>query len=278
MRLAAAARRFDNTLCLDGYGGFQSFQGQFSLYDGSRRDAEVTARQHLSVSPDVVVPPRRVILVDGVRHILGHGTPDHFNGKKIRVGYATNEATILAQVRTLEAISLREDGVSAWAGKSWVKNLAYTAQTSDLPKQGHLHFSRTEPVYVGCVVTLGTQHYLVREVDDGVAGFRVALGDEMPGVVVQDVTFGPSVYDPVAEAYVGSPTPARVVQVRWQSLFSYGHRDAPDFGPEDVQLAVAKSVLTPKPGMIVQTASGRRYVESVMDYRGVWLCRAVLHA
>jgi hypothetical protein len=278
VRLAAAARHFDNTSCLDGYGGSQSFQGQFALYDGSRRDAEVTARQHLSVSPNVVVPPRKVVLVGGVRHILGHGTPDYFRGKKIRVGYATHEATHLAQVRSLEAVSLKQEGVSAWAGKSWVKNLAYTEQTSDLPRQEHIHFSKTEPVAKGSLISLGTQHFLVREVEDSVAGFRVALADEMPGVVVQDVTFSPSTFDPVTETYTGSSTPARVVQVRWQSLFCYGHRDAPDFGPEDVQLAVAKSVVTPKPGMIVQTASGRRYVESVMSYQGVWLCRAVLHA
>lgn len=278
MRLISAARHFDTTPCLDGYSGAPAFLGQFSLFDGSKRDAEVTARQHLSTAPDVSIPARRVVSVEGVRFVLGHGTPDSFRGRRIRVGYIAHEAPYLAQIRTLAQVSLKQDGVSAWAGKAWVKNLAFTEQSSKLPRQEHLHFSRSEPVAEGCVVSLGLQHFLVRMVEDSVGGFRVALADEMPGVVVQDVVFRDPTLDPVTEAPSGISTPARVVQVRWQSLFQYGHRGAPDFGPEDVQLAVAKETLTPKPGMSVQTATGRYFVESVMGYGDAWLCRAVLHA
>jgi hypothetical protein len=278
MRLQAAATRFDRLVCTDAYTGAPAFKAQMTLYDGSKRDAEMTERRHLSAAPGVVVPPRRVIQAEGVRYIIGNSYPDSHNGTPIRQGLVAHEAADLVTVRTLAELCADQPGFTAWAGRALVKHLAFTDQTSALPRQEHFHFSTTEPVASACVISLGQEHYLVREADTAVAGTRVALADELPGPVVISVSFPSSGYDPVLETYGASSPPVRALQVRWQSLFRRGHRGAPEFGPEDVQLVVAKVSATPKPGFQVATPDGVRFIQSVMPYGDVWLCRAALHA
>jgi hypothetical protein len=278
VRLPQAATRFDRLACTDAYTGLFAFKAQMSLYDGSKRDAEMTQRRHLSASPSVVVPPRRVIEAAGTRYILGNGYFDTHNGTPIRQGLIAHEASDLVTVRSMAQMCTGQPGFTAWAGRAFVKNLAYTDQTSALPRQEHFHFSVSEAVAVSSMLTLGSSHYFVREVDDAVAGTRLALADELPGSVVVSVTFPSSGYDPVLETFGPAGPPVQALQIRWQSLFRQGHRDAPEFGPEDVQLVVAKASATPKVGARISTPDGVRLLQDVTSFGDVWLCKAALHA
>jgi hypothetical protein len=275
--LSAAASFFDNTPCYDGYTGLLAFKAQMSLYDGSKRDSEMTDRRHLSAAPGVQIPARRVIQIDDTRYIVGHAYSDHYRGQAIRQGLVAHEAKHLVQLRTLAEVCLAQPGFEAWSGKAFVKNLAFTEQTSLLPRQEHFHFSTTEPVGHAAVITLAGEHFLVREVEDGVAGTRVALADELPGPVVISIIL-PGAYDPLTETSGPASAPITALQVRWQSLFRRGHRAAPEFGPEDAQLVIAKASATPAVGARVTTPDGVRFLQSVMPFEDVWLCKAALHA
>lgn len=278
MRLASAARRFDTMLCSDAYTGVKLFKAQLALYDDSKRDSEVTERRVLSVSPDVSIPARRAVEAAGKRYIVGSSFPDVFNGAVIRVGYVAHEASDLSTVYTLGQLAANLAGTQAWAGRAWVKNLAFSEQSSRLDTQHHLHFAVGEPVAADKIVRFESRYYLIRAWYYGPAGSQVTLCDELPEPVVETAQITGGVRDPVTATWSGAPAPVRVVRIRWQSLFSYRTGSGPKFGPEDAQIAIAKSVFTPKAGMLVTLSDGAWVLGSAIDSGDLWLCRASRHA
>jgi len=275
MRLAAAARRFNKTRCLDGYTGAYLFDAQLPPFDDSKRDAEVAERRIISLSPDVALPTRRVIEASQTRYILGHGTFDLFMGRAIRLGVVGHECSTLAQIRTLGQACRVETGTQAWANKSWLKNLDFSEQNSNLPREVHIHVAATESAPLNSLITMGTAQFLVRQVDDGASGIRVILADEQPGFVTAQVSG--SVYDPVMEAWTGAPATINVLRLRWQSLFSYQTYDSAAYGPGDDQFVMAKVAFTPRPGTRMTLPTGNWTVDAVASLDDVWVCRGSRH-
>lgn len=277
MRLAAAANAFNQTECLDAYTGTLAFLGQLGLYDDTKRDSETAERRVLSVAPDVEIPARRVIEMAGRRWIVGHDNVDTFRGSVLRQGLVVHEATALAEVQTLEQACLNQTGTRAWAGRAWVKDSGFSEQSSVLASVHHIHFSRTETVDVGQVVNFAGHYHVVRANSYGAAGMLVAVCEQLRGVVIEEATALAATFDPVTEAWTGSSSSFRAVRMRWQSLFEYRNNISPRFGPEDVQLAIAKASMTPRVGQKLTLSDGTWQIASVLD-EGVWLCRAVRHA
>jgi hypothetical protein len=279
MRLAKAASYFNNTVCQDAYTGEVLFAGQFALYDDTKRDAEVGERRILSLDPAVQIPARRTVEAMGTRWLLGHRAPDYFRDKALRLGYVAHEATDLVTIRTLSQICLNQSAEPVWAGKFNVKRLAFTEQSSAVPRQMHVFLSTAEPVSIDQMIDMAGAKYLVRSVDDGPSGTRMALCDEMPEPCVDlaQVTFG--TYDPLTDSVPTTAQTVRVLRLRWQSLFAYNDQDGGDFGPGDVQFVVAKAALTVRPGSRVTMSGGSVYnLNWVRSYGDVWLCRGVRHA
>lgn len=277
MRLLAAARKFNNTPCLDAYTGDLAFYGQFALYDDNKRDSETAERRVLSVEDGTEVPARRVVEAAGSRWILGHANPDTFKGEIIRVGLVAHEATYLSSVRTLAQVCLGEPGVTAWCGRAWIKNAAFTEQSSNLAPLYNLHFASTEQVAEESVVSFEGDLLIARVTHSGPSGTLIVLGERMPAPAVETVTIDGSIYDPVNETWTGGTVSAQAVRARWQSLFKYRSSAAPSFGPEDIQVAFAKVVMTAKPGMKVTMSDGIWHIADAHDEGDVWLCRAVQH-
>lgn len=277
MRLVAAASAFNKTPCVDAYSGAHVFFAQLGLYDDNKRDSETTERRILSVAAGTRIPTRRVVEAAGTRFIVGHSNPDTFKGKVLRIGYVAHEVTDLSHVRTLAQVCLLQDGFEAWAGKAWVKNLAFSEQSSRLVPQHHIHFSQTEAVTPNKLVTFGGKLLVVRAVNDGPAGTLISLCDELPEPVVEVVTMGSSVYDPISDTMTGATASVRVVRVRWQSMFLYGTKGAPAFGPDDIQVVIAKAAASPLPGTKLTMSDGVWQVSAVDDGLDVWLCRATQH-
>lgn len=277
MRVAAAANAYNNMLCFDAYSGVPLFYGQLGLYDDNKRDSETSERRIISVASTVKPPTRRVVMAAGTHYILGHANPDDFKGNIIRIGMVAHEATDLAQVRTLAEACLGQAGFSAWAGRVWFKNAAFTEQSSVLAPQHHLYFSTSEIVPNEAIVTFESRKYLVRTSMAGPSGTLVVQAEQMAEPVIESGTFATGAYDPITETFAGGTATATVVRVRWQALFQYHNKQAPAFGPEDIQLAVAKSSVTAKAGMVVTLSDGTWKLADVSDEGLVWLCRAVRH-
>ena len=279
MRLSAVANRFNDMVCADAYTGVFVFKAQLSLYDDNKRDSETHERRTLSLAPGTAIPTRRVVAAAGTRFIVGHGSPDDYNGKTIRMGYVAHEATNLARIRTLEQLCLSQPGVSAYAGRAWVKDSAFSQQSSTLAPEVHLHFSATETVAASLTVDFEGRLHVVRSTNSGAAGTIVAMCEEMRGSSVESgVVLTLSAYNPVTESLVGSTVVVRVVRLRWQSLFEYHDGAAPKFGPGDLQIAIAKSAATVTPGSTLVLSDGRWRVESVVGEGLVWLCRATRYS
>ena len=275
MNLSSVANRFNNTVCADAYTGVFAFMAQLGLYDDNKRDSETHERRVLSVDPRVAIPTRRVISAVGTHFIVGHGSPDDYKGKVIRVGHVIHEATYLARIRTLAQLCLGQTGVSAYAGRAWVKDAAFSQQSSTLAPEVHLHFSQTEVLEAALTVEFEGRLHIVRSLNAGPSGTTVSVCEEMKGSSVESgVLLTLSAYNPVIESPSASTVVVNAVRLRWQSLFEYHDTSAPKFGPGDLQIAIAKSAATVTPGSTLGLSDGRWRVESVVGEGLVWLCRA----
>lgn len=277
MRLLAAARHFDRLECLDGYSGDLLFKAQLGLYDDNKRDSETAERRVLSVAGGVDLPTRRVVQAAGTRWILGHANPDDFAGHVVRVGYVAQEATYLSQIRTLSEVCLSLPGFTAYAGRAWVKNMAFSQQGSKLVPQYHLHFAAGEPVGEDLVASFEGRLNLIRAVESGPGGTLVATCEEIPEPAIETGTLTAGTFDPVTETLSGTPQAVRLLRLRWQSLFAYRNNLTPTFGPGDIQVAISKASATVAAGAQLTLSDGVWTIASALDEGAVWLCRACLH-
>lgn len=277
MDLQDVADFFNRMECLDAYTGGFLFYGQLALYDDNKRDSETAERRVISLNPALSLPPRRVVQAAGTKFILGHRNPDDFGGV-LRAGYVAQEAPYLSQVRTLGQICRNEVGTTAYAGSAWVKNAAFTEQSSKLVPQQHIYFAQDELILESMLVTLGPRLYVVRALNLGAGGMLVCTAEELPApnIEVATVTNGP--FDTLTETLAGTPTPVRLVRMRWQSLFRYGSNIAPSFGPDDAQVAIAKATMTVTAGALIVMSDGTWRVASALSEGDVWLCRVTRHA
>lgn len=279
MNLSSVAHVFDRMVCIDAYTGSAAFQAQLSNYDDTKRDSESAERRVISTHPDVVIPSRRVVQAAGTRFIIGHGNPDSYRGRNIRIGWVAHEATHLMHVRTLGQTCLDQIGLKAWAGLAWVKNSTNESENSSLVPRSNMHFAIAEPVYEGRIATAADgQMFIVRSAHEGPAGTRVCLVDHMPPGSLEVASLSPGTFDRVNETWTGSTNPVKVLRTRWQSLFSYTHSAAPKFGPGDIQVAIAKTSATPVVGQDIGMSDGSWKIESIADEGDAWLCRACRHA
>lgn len=274
MRLSAAARAFDKAPCYEAYTGALAFKAQLGLYDDNKRDSETAGRRVLSMSPSSVIPTRRVVNVLGVPFIIGHRNVDIFDKSILRVSYVAQEAQTLATVRTLQEVCLDLPGFNAYAGRAWVKNLAFSEQDSRLPPQYHIHFALGEPVRAELTVLFSGRLYIVRSTNEGGGGTLVTTCDQLeePSVETGQLTSG--VFDPITETVTASAVSARVVRIRWQSLFEYDNWLSPKMGPGDMQVALGVPV---EPGAKLVLSDGDWYIASVNVVDGAYLCRATRH-
>lgn len=277
MRLHDVANAFNNLECLDGYSGLSLFRGQLMLYDDNKRDSETAGRRVLSLSPLVTIPSHRVVAAAGTRWILGHGNPDDYRGSTIRIGYVVQEAPELSQVRTLAECCLNGAGFTAYAGRAWVKDLAYAEQSSEKTPDFHIHFSSSVPIVPNLLVTFGGRLNLVRSMNRGSGGTLVASCEEMREPVIETAVASTGSYNAATDTVSAGTATIKVVRLRWQSLFSYSGSISPKFEPGDIQIAIAKASLTAVPGTSLTLSDGLWHVQSVSDQGSVWLCRATRH-
>lgn len=277
MDFRAVTAYFDQMACTDAYTGVGAFMGQLGLYDDSKRDSETVQRRVISTAAGAAVPARRAVLAGGQVYMLGRGIPDEFMGSTSRVGHIAHQADGLATVQTLSQACLATAGFSAYAARSWTKDMAFSQQSSVLEPRYHIHFCDTEPVVENRIVTLGGTLHIVRAVNHGTAGMLVTTCDELRGTTPEAANITIGTYSAATETVTGSVVSTNVLRLRWQGLFAYGGGHAPSFEAGDIQVVVAKSVATIAPGATLALTDGTWKVVSAATLDDVWLCRANRH-
>jgi hypothetical protein len=83
MDLYDAAQYFDKLTATDAYSGATLFTCQMDQYDSTERDS-VTGWRRTCSAPEIVVPARRAIKVNGKAYLVGRTQEDYFNEYVIR--------------------------------------------------------------------------------------------------------------------------------------------------------------------------------------------------
>ena len=101
MRLYRAARQGDTVTATDAY-GTASFKCQLAPLELFKVQGTRIKVRQLSTAPDVVIPSRGAIRINGDVFLIGHGSTDFWKGAPIRVNYVTQGADGLATLTTIE--------------------------------------------------------------------------------------------------------------------------------------------------------------------------------
>lgn len=279
MRLVDVARRFNRTACLDAYVGGAPFYAQVIPYDEVKRDAVTFERRVFSVDPTVSIPARRVVTAMGQNWILGQKSPDQFLGNDIRHGYVAQQAEALATLTTLGKVVNAQAGTQAYAGRAWVKNPAFTQQSSDLSVLYDVYLSSSEVVQEGEVISYAGELMVVRVLHPSEAGFNRVTAEALGPGAYNAGFVSSGTWDPITETFTGSNVAAAIVKVRWQALFEYGNANAPSFEAGDQQLVISSTAVTQPIGATITLSDSSKWkVQSATQLPdAAWLCRATRH-
>ncbi len=276
MRLVDVARRFNRTVCTDAYVGGAPIYAQVIPYDEVKRDAVTFERRVFSVDPTTTMPARRVLNALGSNWIIGENSPDQFLGSDIRHGYVAQKAEALATLTTLGKVVNAQAGTPAYAGRAWIKNPAFTQQSSDLSVLYDVYLSSSETVQEGQVISYMGELMVVRVAHPSEAGFNRVTAEALGSGAYNAAFVTSGTVDPVTELFNGVSRATAVVKVRWQALFAYGHADAPDFEAGDQQLVLSSLDVTQPLGALVTLADNSKWrVQSATPLPdNAWLCRS----
>jgi len=272
-RLHKSAVKFDKTPCNDPYTGSFSFMGQIKAWPETIRDSEVAQRRVLSCAPDIVMPDRLAIEALGEVYIIGTRHQDTFKGVPIRAGYTASLVDGLATVQTIAQACLSQTGFSAYAGKAWVKNMAFTQQDSHLNPEHQVFFSATENVPVSSIITLGGVMLIARGRFNAPSGLQIVTCDELMAPNIDTGILKVSTWNPALNQNSDMTVNVTVLRIRWQSLFAYGQQSSPAFEAGDMQVAVPKTVATPTTGSTFVLSDGSWKVLSIIESVDSHICR-----
>lgn len=279
MRLKDVSRRFDKTPCRDAYSGAVLFNGQMAPWMEVLRDAVTYERRVLSVRPGINMPTRRALQAAGSNWIVGSKNIDLWLGEEIRHGYTLQEASVLARLLTLEEALAGATGTQAYCGRAWIKDEAFTQQSSAVVAQFEVFMGVNESAPSGSLIDFGGDLLVVHSSHTTEAQMLRATCESLGTAASSTASVTHGVWNPVTEQLSGSAVTIPVIRMRWQSLYAYGSPSAPRMEADDQQM-VMSATSVPKPvGAVVQFSDSSRWsVRSATRYGSAWLCRATHHA
>jgi hypothetical protein len=269
VKLKQAATYFDRLVCQDAY-GTATFKAQLGLFRDSMRDSSGSVRRTLSTAPNVVIPSRRVIVTDDKTWLIGESHPDYFKKGLIRCKYTLHQAEGLAHIRSFSELLADDAGVRAYAAKVWIRAAKQIEISSDLFNIFDIYFAAAETLVESCVVSLAREHYIVHDVYESEAGFRVGRASQLPDAVVE-VTLRDRAYDPITDTWAEAMVTTDALRMRWQEHFKYFAQYSTRYEHGDQQFIVRQAeVPTVKAGDML-TWNGQPYqVEVAYDEGEVW--------
>lgn len=279
MRLRDVANRFNQTECRDAYSNAVAFKAQVLPYDEVRRDAVTLERRIFSVDPSVTLPSRRAVSAMGSVWLLGLPNVDQFMGSDIRYGYVAQAATSLSSVNTVGKLVNSVAGSQAYAGRAWVKNPAFTEQSSDLSVMYDVYLGLDEVVNENDLISYQGEYLIARAVHKTEAGFLRVTAETLGPSALSSATVSWGAYNPVTDTSNSSSATLPVLKIRWQTLFEYGNAQAPSFDAGDQQFAFSSQTVTVPVGALITLPGGSKWkVQSAsLIPDSAWLCRATRH-
>ncbi|MBI3144731.1 MAG: hypothetical protein HYZ18_05565 [Pseudogulbenkiania sp.] len=255
MKLKNVSKFFDRTPAVDGYTGLNAFKCQLEPFDYVKIDGAAVKRRVMSTAPEVVIPTRKVISIDGQRYLVGDSSPDHWNGETVRNRYVIQGADDSVQIQSIAQVLANTAGTTAYASIEFNKVSTDERDNSDFHPQYHIYFGPTESVPKHSVLTAGSKTYLVREAHPTLGGLLDALSNELDSPVIDAATFKSRSYNPVTDTYTDTPATVRCMRVRWQDHFTYLSQGSTKYESGDMQVFVPTSV-TPKAGDTLTLTDG----------------------
>ena len=272
MKLANAAKAFDDLVCTDGYSATGAFKAQMDLYDDSKRDGYSVVRRILATSPSVVVPARRVVDIAGDKWLLGQVAKDYFGNTAIRHKHLLHRASGFAEIFPIATLLATSPVATAtfYAAEAWIKGGREVDESSDVTDVLSMYFSSTEIVLSRSIFKLGGNLHLVRNVHLTSSGYMAADVDILDAPNLEVVSFASKVYNPVTAAYTTTTISAKVLRLRWQSKFNYFSMSSQVYETGDDVVMVLKSAVTPKSGDTLPLSDGTRVVLAVTSDGDCW--------
>lgn len=274
MRLKDVSKFFDKTTARDAYGS-TTFKCQIEPLDMYRTEGTRIKIRNMSTAPEVTIPARNVITIDGQNYLVSDGSKDHWNDTALRTRYVLQGADHLVSIRTIAQLLANTAGTDAYASIDFNKYSTDERDSSEYHPQYHIFFGGGETVPENAVLTTATGFYLVRNAYRTPAGLIDALSNQLDSPVTDAATFASRTYDPITDTYSDASSTVRCVRVRWQDSFAYLSQGSTKYERGDVQAFVPLSV-TPKAGDKITLADGTWTILSVVtsEYHSLHLRRA----
>lgn len=270
MKLADAARRGDTLTATDAY-GTDTIKVQFDPLNLTKLDGVAVRKRVLSIAPDVVLPTRGAITINGQVYLAGHAAPDFWRGKVIRSTVVIQGADGLANLTSIGNALLSVAPVTAYAAAVFSRYLPDAADSSKYPPQYQIFLAGSEIAPADTLIQLETTWYLVKESYISTSGLRIALTNTLDEPTFETISFGSQVYDPIIDSYVGTPTMIKILRVKWQEHFSYLSKSSETYERGDQQIFVPKSV-TPNPSDTLSLSDATWRILAVQDETTHWSC------
>lgn len=275
MKLKNVAKFFDKTKAVDAYNSLYSFKCQVEPLDMYRTEGTRIKIRNMSTAPEVVIPVRRVIKIDGQAYIVSDSSLDHWSGEAIRSRYVLQGADHVVEIRTIAQVLENVPGVQAFASIDFNKYGTDERDSSEYHPQYHIFFGEGVAAEHSIIHTT-TKTYLVKNSYQTPSGLYDAICNELDDPVIDAVTFKSRTYVPITDSFTESSSTIRCIRIRWQDHFKYLSQGSEKFERGDIQVLVPLS-MTPKAADIVDMSDGQWRVLSVVDgtgYRSLHMRRA----
>lgn len=255
MRLYDAARMADDTVATDAY-GTATFLCQYEPLSYAKIDGVAVKKRTISTAPTATIPTRGAITIDGQTYLIGHGAPDYWRGETIRVNYVIQGADGLADLTSVADALAGNLPVQAYAALVFNRYVPDSDTSGKYPPQYQIFTDGNENVPGDSLVTIGGATFLVKESYVSNSGLRVALVNELAMPAFESATHNVSVYDPITDTRVETPSAVQVLRVKWQEHFNYLSKASETYERGDLQVFVLQSAATPKPSDTLTLSDG----------------------
>lgn len=275
MKLKNAAKYFDTDSVYDAYSGDYLFKAQFSTFEGASPDGSFHRRRTVSVAPEVVAAPRRVVTVQGTTWIMGELIAEGFKDKPIRKSSSAKEVTGLYDLLTPGQAALREPaGIKQLYGHAnYLKDTVNSLTDSAYDPQYEVTFAFPEVIQAGNFLR-SLEHFLhIRTVQFANEGYWIATADEIAAAPTQNscevAVVLAGTFNPITESYgVGTSTTGILLDM--YKLYNFNTQADPRNQAGDMSLLVAKTAITPLAGQTLEVAGEEWRNIRFTSYHDAW--------
>lgn len=283
MKLANAARYFDNDSIYDLDTEEFLFKGQFASYQAAKPNGSFQRRRILSVAPGIHLPVRRALLVHGEPWLAGNFANDGFFDKAIR---QTTPCMLITDYYTV--ISPAQAALRQYSDLKVYAHTKYSGEEPDTrSSDSDPHFE----VYIAGTETIPDGYFLkgekdllhIRAIYSVPEGYTVARSDQVEYRVgnrfIQDelwernaqvdVTFIGAI-DPMTEESTSSVETTGIF-MGITKMFRMGTASSPVMQSGDRSLLVAMSEISPIAGADVRVETLNYKIYSWQPFHDAWM-------